>query len=249
MMPKKKHPAILIKVCITTFLISVSYIKATAQASPGTVQQAKKPTYLLPDGRPVSLEKWDSLEQAWGKGRIILQHNAEDDAKGVMHLVRLTDEMIQQAANRDQENEKALIALLGKAAPAFELTDLDGKQWSLEKLKGIIVVLNFWFTSCAPCIREMPELNKLVKTYHSREIVFLAITFNDANQTRAFQKKYVFDYTLIPDSKAVIEKYRVSSYPTSMIIDQHGNLKKIMHSSPKIGEELRAAIDDLLQPL
>ena len=232
--------------CIITILVSISCTRIIAQASSDTMRQAKKTTYLLPDGRLFSLEKWDSLELAWGKGRISLQHNEEDDAKGIVHLVRLTDEMMQQSANRDKENEKALTTLLNKPAPDFKLTDLKGKQWSLKELRGKIVVLNFWFTSCIPCIKEMPELNKLAEAYNSREVIFLGLTFNSKEQVQLFLKKYKFDYTLLTGSHDVDDKYHITSWPTSIVIDKKGDIKKIVLSDPNISEELKAVIDTLM---
>jgi peroxiredoxin len=237
---------ILIKMCLTTVLVSMSFLPCMGQVSSDTTRSKKQTTYLLPDGRALSLAKWDSLEQAWGKGRIILQHTEEDDKKGTIHLVRLTDEMLQQMADRDRESKKALAALLDKPAPDFELKDLRGKQWSLKALRGKIVVLNFWFTSCIPCIGEMPELNKLTKIYHANNVVFLGLTFNNTEQINLFLKKRSFDYVLLPGSHEVDEKYKISSWPTSIIIDKQGNIKKILHSDPNIREELGTTIDSLL---
>jgi peroxiredoxin len=55
--------------------------------------------------------------------------------------------------------------LLGVTAPNFEATTLDNKRIELSKLKGQVVVINFWFTRCQPCIEEMPGFNKLVESY------------------------------------------------------------------------------------
>lgn len=247
--PKKANEnlsATLIKTCLTTFLASTSLLPCMAQLSPDTTRSKKQTTYLLPDGRAFSLAKWDSLEQAWGKGRITLQHTEKDDEKAIIHLVRLTDEMIQQTADRDRESEKALADLLDKPAPDFELKDMQGKQWSLKTLRGKIVVLNFWFTSCIPCIGEIPELNRLAKVYYTNDVVFLGLTFNNAEQVKLFLKNHSFDYVLLPNSHGVDEKYKISSWPTNIVIDKKGIIKKIIHSDPKIREELAATISSLL---
>ena len=216
-----------------------------AQNQPDTAVVSKKITLLLPDGRILPMEKFDSLEQVWGKGRVMFRHNEEDDAKGIMHLVRVTNEM-KQAQDAEKERKKhALDSLLNKPAPAFALTDMGGMEWALEKQRGKIVVLNFWFTSCLPCIKEIPELNKLVKKYSGKEIVFFALTFDNADQVSKFLKKYVFEFILLPSSNEIDKKYHISSWPASMVIDQHGHIKSIIQSSPAITEELEVVIDDL----
>lgn len=216
-----------------------------AQSSATTKPPARQTTYLLPDGRTLLPGKWDSLEQAWGKGRIMFQHTEEDDAKGIIHLVRQTDEIKQQ---QDEQKEKGLHvhdSMLNKPAPVFELTDMQGKRWKLVELRGKIVVLNFWFTNCGPCIREMPELNKLVQEYNQGDVVFLALTFDNATQVKAFLKTHSFNYMLLPASRAVDELYKISLWPTSMVICKKGNLKKVILSSTKIREELSVAINAL----
>lgn len=55
--------------------------------------------------------------------------------------------------------------LVDTVAPPFSVTDINGNEYSLESLKGKIIVLNFWFVECKPCVQEMPELNELVEIY------------------------------------------------------------------------------------
>jgi peroxiredoxin len=65
------------------------------------------------------------------------------------------------------------------------------------------------------------------------------------NVLNTFLQKQTFNYTILPDSREVNNKYQVSSYPTSMVIDKEGNVKKIIGSSPKIREDLETAINAL----
>src|SRR6185312_613814 len=62
-----------------------------------------------------------------------------------------------------KKNDKVL--KIGSEAPDFTVADLNGKMYKLSDLKGKTVVLNFWFTTCAPCVTEMPELNRLIEKY------------------------------------------------------------------------------------
>jgi peroxiredoxin len=162
-----------------------------------------------------------------------------------MRLVRITDEMKQKMDDQRNKSKQGFAAMLNKPAPDFELKDLQGKRWSLKELRGKIVVLNFWFTSCAPCIQEMPELNKLVRAYDSKNVVFLGLANNKAKQVETFLQKHTFTYALLPDADEVANKYQVSSWPTSIVIDKKGDVKIITGSSPKIREELEAAINSL----
>src|ERR687893_223477 len=65
------------------------------------------------------------------------------------------------------------------AAPAFSLTSMDGKKFELASLRGKVVVINFWFTGCPPCIEEMPKLNELVEKFKDKDVVFIAPTWDN----------------------------------------------------------------------
>jgi peroxiredoxin len=245
----KAHQYKTLKMCIKNYFIiavlSIAWMRAVAQVSSNTTRSTEKTILLLPDGTVLGSEKLDSLKKAWGEDRIRFRHNQEDDAKGIVHLVRMTDEMKQQVEDENTRRNQAIASMLNKPAPDFELTDLQGHRWTLHELRGKIVVLNFWFTSCAPCIQEMPELNELVRINDSKNVVFLGLTFNNADQIKTFLKKRTFNYTLLPDSREVDKKFQVSLWPTSIVIDKDGYVKLVVNSNPKIREELTAVINSL----
>jgi len=234
-------------ICFIMALLSMACLYCSAQAPAATKKPAKPVTYLLPDGSTFSSGKWDRLEQAWGKDRIMLLHSKEDDANGIVRLARQSDEKRRQLEEQNDLDAHAFDTMLNKPAPGFNLADIHGKHWSLQALRGKIVVLNFWFTTCTPCIQEMPELNKLVQTYNQGDVVFLALTFNDAGQVIKFLKTHTFSYTLLPGSSKVDEQYKITSWPTSMVICKKGNIKKVIQSGTAIRDELGAAIDALRQ--
>jgi peroxiredoxin len=233
------------QIIIANVLSLLMTFTAGAQATGKTTYKLPQATLILPDGKVLDPSKLDSLYKAWGDGRVTLMHSREDDEKGIVRVVRVTDEMIKQQQERENKQKLAFAAMLDKPAPDFELKDLQGNRWSLQKLRGKVVVLNFWFTSCAPCIQEMPALNKLVESYNSKEVVFLALAFNDTKQVNTFLQTHTFSYTILPGSGEVDKKFNISSWPTSIVIDKEGNIKKIMNASPKIREDLATAIDAL----
>ncbi|MET0636923.1 MAG: TlpA disulfide reductase family protein [Chitinophagaceae bacterium] len=219
------------------FALCISSIVVAAQ------MPSDSTTFLLPDGTVLKSEKLDSLTKAWG--RVLFVHSKEDDARGIIHLERITDEIRRQLEDEDSKRKKAIASMLNKPAPAFEAKDLKGNNWSLNNLRGKIVVLNFWFTSCTPCIREMPELNMLVSEYEGKDVIFLGLTYNNADQVKSFLERRSFSYTVVPDSHEIDKIYQVSSWPTSIVIDRKGYVKMIVNSHPKIREELDAAIKSI----
>lgn len=133
------------------------------------------------------------------------------------------DELVATTARLDSFRNN----LLGKAVIDFQLTDLDNKKWKSKELNGKVIVFNFWFTSCKPCITEMPHLNELVKDNKDKEVIFLAPAPENETQIRKFLKKYSFEYNIIPSSLDFINKLQVENFPTHLIIDQKGIVRQV----------------------
>lgn len=226
---------------LITIVLALSYSNAAGQNT-SEVNSANKTTYLLPNGKELKNDKMDSLKSAWGKDRVLFKHSQLDDEKGIMHLVRETEEMVKKSEEMSAKRALAFNGMLNKPAPHFELKDLQGKTWSLKELNGKTVVLNFWFTSCAPCIKEIPELNRLAEEYRGKDVVFLGLTYNTPEQVRTFLKKRQFDYVLLPDSKEIDSQYHINSWPASIVVDKNGIVRSIMNYSPNIREELKKSI-------
>jgi peroxiredoxin len=122
-----------------------------------------------------------------------------------------------------------------KNAPAFTVNSLSGKTFKLEDLRGKAVVLNFWYTSCAPCIAETPNLNKLVDEYQNKEVVFLAMAMDSAVKLNQFLKNKPFKYEIIPrglqallfdygDFDAKTKQYSLA-FPTHVLINPQGQIE------------------------
>ena len=135
-------------VCILLLIISFS----------ASAQQTNLSNYKLPDGKLVRSNQLDSVDKAWGGHGFSLKHDTS--TLGIINVIPMTAEFLKKQA----ENKENLDALLNKPAPDFTLKDLTGKKWRLSQLKGKTVVLNFWFTTCPPCIQEIPDLNELTRT-------------------------------------------------------------------------------------
>ena len=71
------------------------------------------------------------------------------------------------------------VASVGKPAPDFDTVDLKGNVWSLSKLKGQVVFLNFWATWCPPCRDEMPSMERLYATLPKEKFDMIALFHKD----------------------------------------------------------------------
>ena len=94
----------------------------------------------------------------------------------ILALVMTTQTAMGQdeAAKRYAAIETFRTSIVNKPLADFKFTSLDKQVLELKKLKGNVVVINFWFTSCGPCIKEMPFLTELVAANKENPVVFIA---------------------------------------------------------------------------
>lgn len=132
-------------------------------------------------------------------------------------------------------------------APVFQTTDMEGNPVDLEKLRGKVVVLNFWFIGCAPCIVEIPGLNKLVEEYADRGVEFLAIALDQKKYLDDFLTEKEFKYHIIPEGVEIAQKYGVEGYPTHVIINPDGEIEsRLTGGNPQRHKDIKPLIERLL---
>ncbi len=133
-----------------------------------------------------------------------------------------------------------------KPAPQIRGTTLEGVRLTSESLKGKPVVVNFWFTSCGPCIKEIPELNALTNEF-SGKARFLAFATDDAEPIKEFLKRREFRYEIVPSSNRLARAFGVEAYPSHYIIDGEGNIVwSALGAAPKTVEILGNILERLL---
>ncbi len=107
----------------------------------------------------------------------------------------------------------------------LNLEDINGTKFNLENLNGKVIVLNFWFTQCKPCVAEFPELNNLKEKYKDQDVVFFAITWNNKETIDQFLLNHKLDFNIIPNGKLIIDKFKIPHYPYNIVIDKKGKVE------------------------
>ena len=113
----------------------------------------------------------------------------------------------------------------GKAAQDFEIELIDGQLMNLSSYRGKVVVLNFWGTWCPPCRAEMPALQRIWEEYKEKGVIFLGIAiYDEGEEVKEFAETYGITYPLGIDLLGQLTvAYRVTSFPTTFLIDRDGN--------------------------
>ena len=113
----------------------------------------------------------------------------------------------------------------GNPAPDFEIELIDGETVTLSGYRGEVVLLNFWGTWCPPCRAEMPALQRTWEEYKDRGVVFLgAAIYDEKADVEKFAAAYGITYPLGIDLLGDLTvDYKVTSFPTTFLIDREGN--------------------------
>ena len=113
------------------------------------------------------------------------------------------------------------------------LRTLDNEKINSNSLKGKPTLINFWFTTCKPCIEEMPVLNSVKRTLGD-SVNFIAITFDPKEKVTPFLEKHTFEFTHITDAKAFTDKLEMKAYPVNMFLDKNGIVTQIEIGLPQV---------------
>lgn len=137
-------------------------------------------------------------------------------------------------ADRDPALARAISELdgewVGRSAPEFELSDLDGATHRLRDYRGEVIFLNFWASFCAPCRREMPSMERLIREYEDRGLEMLAITFDpNREDAQAFLQEFLPNershMTVLWDPESEVgERFGTELLPETYIIDRDGRV-------------------------
>ena len=125
-------------------------------------------------------------------------------------------------------------AEVGKPAPDFELTTLDGEVFRLSDQLGKVVFLNIWATWCPPCVAEMPEIQKLADDYPD-ELVVIGVSCDEGrSEVDAFLEEYGYTYPIAMDEGYRIAGILYPSYyiPNSIFIAPDGTVVLDANAGP-----------------
>lgn len=117
----------------------------------------------------------------------------------------------------------------GKEFPDYKFLGLDNKEVKLSDLKGKPVFIDLWFTTCSPCIRKFPDLNKMAKKYKN-EVHFLAITFDSSKQVKKLLKKHPLNFVHLVEAKPFLKEIGQQLYPKNVVLDATGSVVFISES-------------------
>ncbi len=217
-----------------SLLLLITLVTITANAQ-------RKKYYILNDGKILNEESYNMLVAEKMSSIIIGSGDIENFSNGLnqqFDLVRRNEDSIifkvtwsnGRSPKTERKNFKFYTPITeNKNFTLLKVPTLNGDSLSLENLLGKPTLINFWFTSCAPCIAEMDALNEIKKQFGNK-VNFIAITYNTKEIVNDFLKTKQFDFTHIVEAFNEIDFWKISSYPTNVFLDKNGKIVKMTNS-------------------
>ena len=135
-----------------------------------------------------------------------------------------------------------------RAAPEFGYTLLDGRQGHTRELRGKVLLVNFWATSCVSCVKEMPELVATHQRFKPRgyETLAVAMSYDPPAYVANFAETRRLPFGVVIDNTGAIARAfnDTSITPTTFLIDKRGLIVKRY-----VGEPDFAALHGLVEKL
>ena len=131
-------------------------------------------------------------------------------------------------------------------APDWELLSLTDEKISLKSLQGQLVLVDFFYKSCYPCMKALPSLQAISEKYKSKGLRVIGIDPYDKKEDdiAIFLAKRGVTYSVLLGGKDAAKDYHVSGYPTMYLIDKSG---KIIFIQVGYGKDVEDKLDDLIK--
>ncbi len=139
------------------------------------------------------------------------------------------------------------IARVDGALRRLDVQDIDGMTWTFEKLRGRVVLIDFWATWCAPCLAEIPTMRQARSRHPGKfEILGVSLDRRSRRDVAMWLKRQGVDWPQVHDGRGFTGElalaFDIVQLPTSVLVDHHGRVRAF---TPR-GEQLLAAVDTLV---
>ena len=136
---------------------------------------------------------------------------------------------------------------IGKRAPDFTLTSLDGTKYSLSQFRGRKVLLNFWLEGCPACEAEMPLLQATFNKYGREDVIVLAVNVRgDVDKVKLYAGTAALTFPVLLDTEGTADGlYKSPAFPTTFFIDSTGIIRAIADQRFQTTSEIDDALGKL----
>ncbi len=132
-------------------------------------------------------------------------------------------------------------------APDFNIAGFDRRTITLSRLRGQVVIINFWASWCPPCREEAAYLEETWRKYQEKGVVFIGVDWVDTEkEALAYIKEFDITYINGPDiGTRIAQAYNIQGVPETFFVARNGELRGV-HIGPLKSPQLDEKIEELL---
>ena len=138
------------------------------------------------------------------------------------------DQKKEQKKNENSDEQASTLTEVGQTVPGFSFQTGEGEEYSMEELRGNVVVLNFFATWCPSCMKEMPALQEQVwKNYKDNDNFFMVSIGREHSmeEMKKFKEEKGYPFSFAPDTGRVIYgKFAEKYIPRNVVVDKDGKI-------------------------
>jgi len=131
----------------------------------------------------------------------------------------------------DQPGVRAALSPVNQRKPAadFAFEDASGKTVTLAKLRGKVVVLDFWATWCHGCKQEIPWFSEFQTRYAAKGLAVVGVSLDEGGwkDVKPFLASHNIPYRIVVGDDPLAKKYAIENMPDTFLIDRKGNVAAV----------------------
>jgi thiol-disulfide isomerase/thioredoxin len=155
--------------------------------------------------------------------RYTIRPEQPDNENSAFIITRITDQEYEKRMAAIPKPKESRFFRTGSRFFFSKAVTMTGEKINPKDLVGKILVVNFWYLNCPPCVAEIPELNKLAGEYkNDSSVVFIAVALDQKAALKEFLKTHPFAYKVIDDGRYITSQYNINAYPTNVVVGTDG---------------------------
>jgi len=153
---------------------------------------------------------------------------------------------LERAYKADLASEEVRRKISSGKPPAIDAARwLNSGELPWDKLRGKVVLLDFWGTWCGPCVKKLPDVQRLADKFRDRGLVVIGIHSAEGSDTcQEFVEKNKISYPIAIDSGKTEEAYAIAAWPTVFVIDKTGKIVSGYTSDLPTDETIDALLEN-----
>jgi peroxiredoxin len=138
----------------------------------------------------------------------------------------------------------------GDRAPDFSIATGQGKRISLITSNGGLLVLNFWETSCVPCVAELPSLSAFARRFRSKRVVVVAVSGDEDPEKYS---RFLRDHRIVLDTyrdptRGISKSFGTSMFPETYVIQDGRIIRKVVGGIDWMSNDISSFVHKRLAP-